>query len=83
MVVKCRHYLLNQQKGNDLATIREKKITVADFERLSAPMEGDLIALFKLMEEAAFDLIAKADKEAWSNDKLLKEMGKLISKGTR
>jgi len=57
--------------------IKDRKITHREFGGMTAPMEIDLTFAFKVWQQQAFELIGKAKKENWTEDKLIKEFEKL------
>lgn len=54
-------------------TVKQKQ-----FDELSAPLVLDLVALFNLMREDIEMLVRKAEKEGWSPEKLIKEIGDVV-----
>lgn len=50
-----------------------------DVDTLSSSFELDLLSWYKQVEEAAIDLVGKAEKEGWTPEELMAEIDKLLS----
>ena len=61
-----------------MAEIKEKKLTQAQFFNMSHPFALDLIAMYSQMQEDMFKLVDKAEKEHWTAERLIDEIGNLI-----
>lgn len=59
--------------------LNDIKISQEKVDNMMAPMEGDLIALFKLQEEAVNVLLNKSIKLEWRPEKFISEVEKLFT----
>jgi hypothetical protein len=61
-----------------MIVIKDRKITQDEADNLMVGISQDLIAFYKLMEEAIFETMKKADKEGWTAERLIFEVEKLF-----
>lgn len=61
-----------------MAVLVDKKISQNEADYIQAPMEQDLIALFKTLNEAVFEIMDLAQKEGWTPEHLIKEVEDLF-----
>lgn len=54
------------------------RVSPKEFEKVSTPLELDLIALFKVMEEDVYGLIEQANKEAWTPEEFIRKSEELL-----
>ena len=55
-------------------SVVDDKIGTSSFLKMIRPMELDLIAVFKLIEEDIQKLVIQAQKEEWELEKLMSEI---------
>jgi hypothetical protein len=58
--------------------LQDKKLTQNDIIEIEKEYSIDLIAYYKVLEAAIFELMDKAQKDGWTPEKLLKEVDKLF-----
>ena len=58
--------------------VGDPQIKQREFDRLSAPMELDLVAFFTLMEDDVSILLRKAKREGWDENQFINEVINLV-----
>ena len=56
----------------------DRKLTQKESEKMIKESSLDMIAYYKVLESAVFELMDKAQKDGWKPEKLLKEIEKLF-----
>ena len=59
-------------------TLPDVVIPESDIDALGVPLENDLLAVFKLLEEETLRLLDKAVEEGWTPEQLEREIEALI-----
>lgn len=63
--------------------IPERRLSAAEVQDLSLPLQNDLIAIFGVIGDAADRLLDKAVTEGWTPEVLIDEIVRLIDGDTR
>jgi hypothetical protein len=63
--------------------IPERRLSTAEFQDLSLPLQNDLIAIFGVIGDAADRLLDKAVSEGWTPEVLIDEIARLIDGDNR
>jgi hypothetical protein len=61
--------------------IEGARIPKDEVDSIERKLANDLIALFRVMRDDAVRLLAKADDEGWTEDRVMDEMAKLWEGG--
>ena len=61
-----------------MAEVRDGKLSGNEFQELSAEMEQDLIAVFKMMEDHVLNVVKQGVKEKWTVEQTVAEINKVL-----
>lgn len=64
-------------------TIPDRRLSTAEVQDLMRPLENDLVAFYRLVSDAAEDLLDKAVREGWTPEQLIDELDRMIGGDNR
>lgn len=64
-------------------TIPDRRLSTAEVQYLMRPLENDLTAFYRLVSDAAEDLLDKAVREGWTPEQLIDELDRMIGGDNR
>jgi hypothetical protein len=64
-------------------TIRDRRLSTAEVQDLTRPLENDLVAFYRLVSDAAESLLDRAVSEGWTPEQLIDELDRMIGGDNR
>lgn len=64
-------------------TIPDRRLSTAEVQDLTRPLENDLTAFYRLVSDAAESLLDKAVSEGWTPEQLIDELDRMIGGDNR
>lgn len=65
-------------KKKDLQITGDKSLTRKEVDRIKAPLELDLIAFYKIVEDEVFKTLSEGIKDGKTPDQIINDVGELL-----